>query len=116
LTDVTEIEIIENIMFGLTKNNAASFSYMFFFFSGIFFFLFYKDPYVRFHAAQSTLIFVLLFAFQSILALLGIISSFSQLLGLLTFVLWLILIYKAWQGSEFELPFLGQIAHRLVGK
>jgi len=32
------------------------------------------------------------------------------------FVLWLVLIYKAWQGEEWEVPVLGAYARKMVKK
>jgi len=101
---------------GFSKNNAAALSYMLFFISGIFFFIFHKDSFVRFHAAQSIFVFVVLFALQWIVGISIILSSLVPLIGLLIFVLWLTLIYKAWQGDEFEVPVLGHYARRLVKK
>jgi uncharacterized membrane protein len=99
---------------GLSKNTAAAFSYVLFVLSGLFFLILYKDPFVRFHAAQSVVVFVSLFVLQWLLAITVVLASLSSLVGLLTFVLWLILIYKAWQGEEWEVPLLGHYARKLV--
>jgi len=37
-------------------------------------------------------------------------------LGVLSFVLWLVLIFKAWKGEEWEVPYLGRYARMLVKK
>jgi uncharacterized membrane protein len=40
----------------------------------------------------------------------------SVVLGLGTFVLWLLLIYRAYRGEPWEVPFAGQVARRLVSE
>jgi uncharacterized membrane protein len=45
-----------------------------------------------------------------------ILFPLSALLGIVSFALWLILIYKAWQGEEWEVPVLGKIAKNLLKK
>jgi len=34
------------------------------------------------------------------------------LFGLVGFILWLVLIYKAYQGEEFKLPWIGEFAKK----
>jgi uncharacterized membrane protein len=65
---------------------------------------------------QSTVVFIVLFVLQWILGITIILFPLSALIGLVAFVLWLILIYKAWQGEEWEVPVLGKISRNLLKK
>jgi uncharacterized membrane protein len=40
----------------------------------------------------------------------------SGLVGLVTFILWLVLMIKAYQGEEYKVPVLGDIARGIAGK
>lgn len=98
---------------GLPKNTAAALSYVLLWFSGILIFLFEKDPFVRFHAMQS----ILTFGGLMILAILPIVGwILSPLITIVGFILWLVLIYKAYQGEEFALPIVGKIAKNQLKK
>lgn len=101
---------------GLDKKTAGALSYVLGPVSGIIFLVLEKDPFVRFHAMQSTILFVSLFALQWVLVLTIILALLSPLVGILAFVLWLLCIYKAWQGEEWEVPVVGKIARNLVKK
>jgi uncharacterized membrane protein len=101
---------------GLKKTTAGALAYVLGPITGIIFLLIEKDPFVRFHAMQSTVVFVVLFVLQWILGITIILFPLSALVGLVAFVLWLILIYKAWQGEEWEVPVLGKIARNLLKK
>ena len=101
---------------GLKKTTAGALAYVLGPITGMIFLLIEKDPFVRFHAMQSTVVFVVLFVLQWILGITIILFPLSALIGLVTFVLWLVLIYKAWQGEEWEVPVLGKIARNLLKK
>jgi len=101
---------------GLNKNTSAALSYVLLFISGIVFLLIEKDKYVRFHAAQSVVVFGTLFVLQWVFALTIILAWLVPFITLLSFVLWLLLIYRAWQGDEWEVPVLGKYARKLVKK
>jgi uncharacterized membrane protein len=75
-----------------------------------------KDPFVRFHAMQSIVVFVVLFALEWIMGVTIILAILVPLVGLAGFILWLMLIFKAWQGQEWEVPFLGKFARQFVKK
>src|SRR3989344_4743006 len=99
---------------GLPRNTAAALSYVLGPVTGIVFFILEKDSFVRFHAMQSIVVFVGLFALQWILGLTVVLIMLVPLVGIVSFVLWLVLIYKAWMGEEFEVPFLGKLARQLL--
>jgi uncharacterized membrane protein len=98
---------------GFDANVAAALSYLVGFVTGIIFLLVEKDnKFVRFHAMQSTLLFVGI-------VLLDVVLNMIPFLGFLVVVfvvipasalLWLLLMFKAYQGEEFKLPLVGQMA------
>src|SRR5512138_2761664 len=94
---------------GLKKTTAGALAYVLGRVTGIFFLVTSKDQFVRFHAMQSTVVFVILFVLQWVLGLTIILFPLAALIGIVEFILWLILIYKAWQGEEWEVPVLGKI-------
>jgi uncharacterized membrane protein len=94
---------------GLPKNTAAALAYVLWWLTGIIFLLIEKDPFVRFHAMQSIIVFGAL----TILMFVPVIGwILSPLLWIVGFVLWLVLIFKAYQGEEFKLPFVGDFAKK----
>jgi uncharacterized membrane protein len=101
---------------GLKKTTAGALAYVLGPVTGILFLVIEKDPFVRFHAMQSTVVFVVLFVLQWVLGITIVLFPLSALIGIVSFVLWLILIYKAWQGEEWEVPVLGKIAKNLLKK
>ncbi|MFH1971091.1 MAG: DUF4870 domain-containing protein [Patescibacteria group bacterium] len=101
---------------GLKKNTAGALAYVLGPITGVIFLILEKDPFVRFHAMQSIVVFVALFVLQWILGLTIILLVLVPLVGILTFILWLMCIYKAWMGEEWEVPVLGKLARQLVKK
>jgi uncharacterized membrane protein len=101
---------------GLKKETAAALSYVLGPITGIIFLLLEKDPFVRFHAMQSTVTFLGLFILQWMLGLTVILLPLVPLVGIVSFVLWLLLIYKAWQGDKWEVPVFAKIAKQLIEK
>jgi uncharacterized membrane protein len=103
-------------MTGLKKNTAAALAYVLGPITGIIFLIIDKDPFVRFHAMQSIVVFVFLFALQWIFGLTIILIFLVPIVGIISFVLWLLMIYKAWMGEEWEVPVLGKFARRMAKK
>lgn len=101
---------------GLKKETAGALAYVLGPITGIFFLLTSKDAFVRFHAMQSTVTFVVLFLLQWVLGITIILFPLSAVIGLVGFVLWLVLIYKAWQGNEWQVPVLGKVSRNLLAK
>ena len=99
---------------GLSSNTAAALTYLFGWLTGIVFLLIEKDDkFVRFHAMQS----VITFGGLTVLSFVPIIGwILSPFLLVLAFILWLVLIYKAYQGEEFKLPIVGDFAQKQAGK
>ena len=98
---------------GLSKNTAAAMSYVLWWLSGIIFLLIEKDPFVRFHAMQSLMFFAVL-TVASFVPVIG--WLLSPLLMIVGFIAWLVCIYKAYNGEEFELPLFGKLAKKQLAK
>ncbi len=101
---------------GLPRNTAAALAYVLGPVTGIVFLLLEKDPFIKFHAAQSIVVVGGLTILWMILPLTLILLPLTPLVFVALFILWLVLIYKAWQGDEWEVPFLGKYARKLVKK
>jgi len=122
---------------GLDENIAALLTYVFGWVSGLIFFLLEKDSkLVRFHAMQSIMfnvfVAVLCFAGWIVTIVLVLIASqlpdiLGTLVGLLATLVWIILgaglliawilcLVRAYQGKFFKLPFIGNLAEKIVNK
>lgn len=111
-----DLNKVEKLVTGLPVNTAAGLSYVLGPITGVVFLLLEKNSYVRFHAMQSIVVFGFYFILGWVLAFTIILAPLSGLLGLASFVSWLLLIFKAWQGEEFEYPILGAYARKFVKK
>jgi len=89
---------------GLPKNTAGALSYVLGPITGVVFYILEKDPFVKFHAMQSIVVFGVIFIVQWSLAITIILVGISGLLGVLSFVLWLVLIfsgrYRIWEDMQ----------------
>jgi uncharacterized membrane protein len=99
---------------GLQQNMAGLLCYLLWWVTGVIFLVLEnKNEFVRFHAIQSIVVFgfasVVLGVFSSIPLLGGLVAS---LIGIAAFILWIILMVKAYQGERFKLPVAGDIAER----
>ncbi len=101
---------------GLKKTTSGALAYVLGPITGVIFLVIDKDPFVKFHAMQSIVVFVGLFVLQWILGFTIILLPLVPIVGILSFILWLVLIYKAWQGQEWEVPFFGKIARNFASK
>ncbi len=99
---------------GMKADLAALLCYVAGIVTGIIFFLLEKEnKYVRFHAMQSMLTFGFFLVLNVVLGFIPIVGwSFVPLLGIVQLVLWIILMVKAYQGEQFKLPVLGDIAEK----
>jgi len=101
---------------GMQPNLAAMLSYLLGFISGIVFYVLEKDnKFVRFHAMQSIIAFGFLFVLGAFLGFMPIIGwVLRYMLVILEFVLWIILMVKAYNGELFKLPVAGDIAEKNI--
>jgi uncharacterized membrane protein len=98
---------------GLDANVAAALSYFVGFVTGIFFLLVEKEnKFVRFHAMQSTIVFAGIVVLDIMLQIVPILGALVVIFLVIpaSAVLWLFLMFKAYQGEEFKLPLVGQMA------
>lgn len=110
----------------MQENVAGLLCYLLGWLTGIIFLLIDKRPFVRFHAAQSIVVFgslfllrlVLIFAFVggNMLGLWAFHALISGLLSLATLAAWIILMVMAYQGKMFEVPIAAGIARNIAGK
>ena len=115
---------------GLSENGAALLSYVLGWLTGLIVFLIDKRPYVRFHAAQSIVVFGGLHVIQVLVVTtfglgwgFGGVAAMDRLgaglilldaLNLLSLVLWVVCMVKAYQGVKFKVPLAGEIAEKLT--
>jgi uncharacterized membrane protein len=112
---------------GLAPNLAGALSYLLGPVTGIVFLLLEKENrFVRFHAAQSVVVGVAMVVvsigltiLSTILAVVPVIGwviglLLSLVLGLGCFALWLLLMFQAYMGKEWELPVVGPQARKLI--
>jgi len=72
-----------------------------------------KRPFVRFHAFQSIFLAVSMTVLMMVLMIIPVVGWILEPLMLLAFlVLWLITVFKAYNGKEFELPVIGPLARK----
>jgi len=118
--------------FGLDENVASAACYVLGWVTGIIFFVVEKDnKTVRFHAMQSILTFLPLMILGWIIGAVVTMMTFGMglygavgiwaILGLIVtliwivmLLLWLFLMYKAYQGEKFLVPIVGAIAENQV--
>jgi uncharacterized membrane protein len=102
---------------GFDPNVAAALSYVLGWITGIAFLLLERDSkFVRFHAMQSTIVFIALSVLCLVLQSIPILGMLIAVLFVIPFsaVLWLILLFKAYQGERFKLPIAGDMAEQRI--
>jgi uncharacterized membrane protein len=107
----------EKTSIGLDANLAAALSYLVGFVTGIIFLVIEKDNrFVRFHALQSTLLFAGIVAIDLLMRIVPYLGALVVVFVIVpaSAVLWLLLMYKAYQGEEFKLPLVGRLAAERV--
>jgi len=99
---------------GMNENLAALLSYVLGFITGIIFFVIEKQSrFVKFHAMQSILVSAALMVLSFVLGFIPFIGWIALiLLGPVSFVLWILLMVKAYKYVWFKLPVVGDIAEK----
>jgi uncharacterized membrane protein len=114
---------------GMSENVAALLSYLLGWVTGIIFLLIDKRPFVKFHAAQSIVVFGGLHILTIIIGIFfgagmmfrggfgafGMGAALYGLINLVAFILWILLMVKAYQHEKFELPIAAGIAKSFSG-
>jgi len=98
----------------LDENVAGLLCYVLGWISGLVFFLIEKEnKFVRFHALQSIVVFGVLTLASIVIGWIPVIGwVINCLIGVLAFVLWIVLMIKAYQGEKFKLPWAGDLAEK----
>ncbi len=83
---------------------------------------FNKNSYVRFHSWQSIFLAIAWFAVDIILMILGrlpfigwVLVFLWPLVALGFFILWVVVLIKAFNGQRFKLPLIGDLAEKQAG-
>lgn len=101
---------------GLEPNIAGLLCYIGGWVSGIIFFVLeQKNSWVRFHAAQSIVVFSVITVAGVLLGLIPLIGhTFASIIALIGFILWIFLMLKAYHGERFRVAWAGDIADRML--
>lgn len=103
---------------GVTENLEALICYALGWVTGLIFLLLEKNnEYVRFHALQSLVTFGTLHAMSFVLMfipILGWLVAFC--LSVLSLILWVVLMVKAYKGERYKLPVAGDFVEQQMAK
>jgi uncharacterized membrane protein len=119
----------QNAQPGMAENVAGFLCYLFGWVTGLIFFLIDKRPFVRFHAAQSMVVFGGLHIISIALGIFfgagmmfrggfgafGMGAMLYGLINLVALILWILLMVKAYQHEKFEVPIAAGIAKGFAG-
>jgi uncharacterized membrane protein len=97
---------------GTTQNVAGLLTYILGWVTGIVFLLIEKDnSFVRFHAMQSIVIFVPLTIASFVVGFLPFVGGLlGVIVQLATIIIWLFMMYQAFQGKRYKFPYAGDYA------
>jgi len=103
---------------GLSDNVAGLLCYVIGWVTGVIFLVLEKkSTFVKFHAYQSIMTFGVLFVVSLIFSWIPIIGwIIGTLIGVLSFVLWIILIIQAGTGKMWKVPAVGDWAEKQASK
>jgi uncharacterized membrane protein len=100
------------------ENLMGAAAYLLGFITGIIFLVIEKEnKFVRFHAMQSTIVSGSIFIVNIALGFIPILGwILGVLLSLGSFILWIVCMWKAFQGEMFKLPYAGDLAEKQLAK
>jgi uncharacterized membrane protein len=112
---------------GLSDNAAGAISYFTFFPAFAFLLIppYKNNTYVRFHAWQSALLFMVAFVAEIVSGIIALLTLFLasaslvytvRIMSLLWLVLWVVCVIQAINGKRFKIPLIGSIAEKLAMK
>ena len=102
---------------GLDANMAAALAYLAGFITGIVLLIIEKESrFVRFHAMQSTVVFVAVLIISVVINSIPILGAFlyAFLLFPAVVIIWLVLMFKAYNRETFKLPLAGDFAEKQI--
>ncbi|MEK6957680.1 MAG: DUF4870 domain-containing protein [archaeon] len=98
---------------GLEENVAGAVAYLLGPITGIALLLMEKDnKFIRFHAMQSTILFIGVIVLNIILTITIIGWILLPFVGLGALVLWILMMYKAYSKEKYKLPIIGDMAEK----
>lgn len=105
---------MEKTSTGLQENVAGLLCYILAWITGIIFLIIEKDnKFVRFHAIQSIIVFGALSIIGWVFNWIPVIGNFiAGAVGLISFILWIVLMYKAYKGERYKVVIAGEIADK----
>src|SRR3989449_6776043 len=113
---------------GMRARTAGWLSYLLGWVTGLIFFLLEKENrFVRFHAMQSILFFGGLSVLEAIISFFEKLFSYSlfpfvgfglisSVVGLVSFICWIVLMVRASKGMYYKLPVIGDYADKLIDR
>jgi uncharacterized membrane protein len=111
---------------GMDENIAGLLCYVLGWVTGLIFLFIDQRPFVRFHAAQSIVIFgglqiIYLALGRVFLASSGVVGfgtagMLRGIVAMVEFALWIVLMIKAYQGQKFRVPIVADIADSIAKK
>ncbi len=113
-----EENVKKTTILGLDENIEGALCYSLGLITGILLlFLEKQNQFVRFHAIQSTAVFLPLFLIQILTFISFTFASLmlSPIIVLLEAILWIFLMFKAFKGERYKLPMFGDFSERLLG-
>ncbi len=107
---------MEKTSTGLEANIAGLLCYVLGRITGIIFLLIEKEnKFVRFHAWQSIFVFGAFTIITAIFRWIPFIGwVITWILGVIAFILWVFLMYKAYKNEQYKLPWAGNMAAKQV--
>ncbi len=101
---------------GLSENVAGLLCYVLGWISGVIFVLIEnKSKFVRFHAIQSIYVFGVLTIIGIILGWIPVVGGvLNWIIGAIAFILWIVLMFKAYHGEKYKIPWAGNMAEKWV--
>ncbi len=115
-----DLDHLKKTDLGIEVCYAAPLSYLLVWVSGLaMLFLEKNNPYVRFHAAQSVVLFGGISVVSAITGAVPVIGwMFVPFIALGALVAWVFMIYRAWddarEGTPLKLPIIGDLAQKLL--
>jgi uncharacterized membrane protein len=121
---VSERVKVEKTSTGLQENLAGLLCYVGVWVTGIIFLILEpNNRFVRFHAIQSIVTFGGLSLISAIFNIMpgfwlfsAVATTVNVVLSVVSFILWIVLMVKAYQGVYYKLPVAGDISEQLLGK
>lgn len=103
---------------GMDENIEGMLCYVFGWLSGLIFFLIEKENrFVKFHGFQSFITFAILMAAERIAHFVPFTGKFISFgVWVLQFIVWAVMLYKAYKGEMYKLPITGDIAEKQIDR